>query len=136
MTAPNSERSAASYPALPGNVSGRLGLILFCAFTVPAAADYGVLDMSGHRHAQFIYDQPRVARTGTEGEAPLYLHVPRDHSKQWSRYCHLYEACARPAWFVSEEWYYGVYLGRARHDLSDPEDAELKKAMLEKARKQ
>lgn len=77
--------------------------------------DYvGVLDMRGHPPPQLLYAEPRIARSGTEGNTPLYLHVPRAETRHWSRYCGHYDACGHPAYFVSEEWYYGIYLGRAK----------------------
>jgi len=98
-------------------------LVLAAAGGSAQAEDYGVIDIGRHRHPQFIYDEPRRGRPDAQGE-PVYLHVPRDHTKQWSRFCRLYRACARPAFFVSEEWYYGIFLGRAQAEAEAAETAE------------
>jgi hypothetical protein len=46
--------------------------------------------------------------------APVYLRVPREHSRHWNRYCSRYRACGRPVYFVRNEWYQDVYAPRYR----------------------
>lgn len=84
---------------------------------------FGVIDIEGHPHPQFIHDDARRGNPAAKGGAPVFLHVPREHSRHWPRFCRLYAACERPAFFVSEEWYYGIFLGKARAGGTDPEDA-------------
>lgn len=81
---------------------------------------FGVIDIAAYRHPQFVYDEPHLGLPEAAGREPIYLHVPRAHAKQWQRFCNLYRACDRPAWFVSEEWYYGSFLGKARSAEPEP----------------
>lgn len=37
--------------------------------------------------------------------APLYLHVPPGHAKNWRKHCHRYGACYRPVYFVKSAEY-------------------------------
>lgn len=96
------------------------GMLCLVLLAVPAAARqadgltyFGVLDLRGRPRPQLLYEEPRRGRPEAAGP-PLYLHVPRAQTRQWSRFCARYRACDRPAYFVSEEWYYGIYLGHAR----------------------
>lgn len=88
-----------------------------------ALPEYGILVLDAQPAPQLVYDTPRLGRPEAAARAPLYLHVPRDHGKQWSRYCAQYQACDRPAYFVSDEWYYGTYLGHALPPELDPEES-------------
>ena len=45
---------------------------------------------------------------------PVYLRVPRNQARDWSRYCGRYQACNRPVYFVRDEWYRNVYAPRVR----------------------
>jgi len=38
---------------------------------------------------------------------PVYLWVPRDHRKNWRKYCREYNACGVPVYFVRHDWYDG-----------------------------
>jgi hypothetical protein len=41
---------------------------------------------------------------------PVYLHVPPWEAADWRRYCHRYDMCGRPVYFVrSEEYERGYY---------------------------
>jgi hypothetical protein len=40
---------------------------------------------------------------------PMYLYVPPGHAKKWGKHCHKYDACARPVYFVKEEWVQTTY---------------------------
>jgi len=37
-------------------------------------------------------------------QPPLYLYVPPGHAKNWGKHCGRYNACARPVYFVQEQW--------------------------------
>lgn len=56
---------------------------------------------------------------------PVYLRVPPGYAKNWSKYCHEYEACGRPVYFVQDRWYRDVYApayqkrGKHGHDRDD-----------------
>lgn len=45
---------------------------------------------------------------------PIYLRVPLNQSRNWSRYCSLYRACNVPVQFVRDDWYRNVYAPRVR----------------------
>jgi hypothetical protein len=49
-----------------------------------------------------IITQPRVVVA--QPVQPLYLYVPPGHAQKWSKHCHKYNACARPVYFVQENW--------------------------------
>jgi len=56
------------------------------------------------------------------GVAPMYLHIQSGQERDWRRYCGAYNACGRPVYFVSDNWYRNTYAPRyrnaheARHD--------------------
>jgi hypothetical protein len=41
---------------------------------------------------------------------PVYLHVPPGHAKDWAKHCSKYNACARPVYFVKDDWYNNTYV--------------------------
>ncbi len=45
---------------------------------------------------------------------PIYLRVPPNHSRDWGRYCGLYQACRVPVLFVRDDWYRKVYAPQLR----------------------
>jgi hypothetical protein len=54
-----------------------------------------------------VYEQPMFIEppeTGGKVE-PLYVHVPKEHAKNWKKYCGKYDACARPVYFVKSAEY-------------------------------
>jgi hypothetical protein len=65
-----------------------------------------------------IYAQPVVvAPVAGVVVAPIYLHVPPGHEREWARHCGEYHACGRPVYFVREDWYNREYAPRyARHE--------------------
>ncbi len=72
---------------------------------------YGQLDFGdGYAYRpRLIYSQPVVIERRYRNLAPIYVRVPRDHSRNWSRYCGRYNACGRPVYFVRDDWYRDVY---------------------------
>lgn len=74
---------------------------------------YGELHFGGYYPLpQLIYPQPvLVWRTPANlRQPPIYLHVPPGHAKNWSKHCHIYNACNRYVYFVQENWYHNVYI--------------------------
>jgi hypothetical protein len=73
---------------------------------------YGRIDIASDPQPQVVYQQPvmiepapvRVVRQ------PIYLYVPPAHYNNWARYCHQYNACNQPVYFVHENWYRSVYV--------------------------
>jgi hypothetical protein len=79
---------------------------------------YGQIDVGNYGRPTVIYSRPVTitrSRYGAPGE-PLYLRVPTAQSRNWKRYCSEYNACARPVYFVRDDWYNTVYAPRYRED--------------------
>jgi hypothetical protein len=106
---------------------------LFAAAATPAfAADvgvsisvgqpgfYGRIDIGDFPPPVLVYPQPVVVQPAPPGivHEPIYLRVPPGHAKHWRKYCHRYNACGRPVYFVQDRWYNDVYVPRyrERHD--------------------
>jgi hypothetical protein len=56
-----------------------------------------------------IYPQPVLIAQQPVVAAPMYLHVPPGHAKNWGKHCRKYNACARPVYFVQETYYQQHY---------------------------
>ena len=73
-----------------------------------------------------VYPQPVLiaAPAPRVVQRPIYMHVPPGHAKDWRRYCSRYGACAKPVYFVRDDWYHQHYddhgrgrgKGHHRHD--------------------
>lgn len=59
-----------------------------------------------------VYPQPVVIQQPAVvvQRAPIYLHVPPGHSKNWRKHCGEYNACGQPVYFVHEDWYQQKYV--------------------------
>lgn len=64
---------------------------------------YGRVDI-GNRPPPVVYTQP-VIIVGQPRVAPVYMHVPPGHAKNWSKHCHKYDACGTPVYFVKSQEY-------------------------------
>lgn len=74
---------------------------------------YGQITLGNHYPVpRLIYPDPVVAMppAGVVQQQPVYLYVPPGHAKRWSKYCHRYNACYQPVYFVRQDWYSDVYL--------------------------
>jgi hypothetical protein len=58
---------------------------------------------------QVVYRQPVVIERRNWNPAPVYVRAPPYQYGNWRRYCGLYNACARPVYFVRDDWYRNVY---------------------------
>lgn len=78
---------------------------------------YGRLDIGNYPRPELIYAEPVIIERVAVRPAPVYLHVPPGHEKNWSKHCGRYNACGRPVYFVRDSWYDGVYVPayRERH---------------------
>jgi hypothetical protein len=69
---------------------------------------FGRVDIGQFPQPQVIVPQPVVIAplpVGVPPPEPVYLWVPIDHRKHWDRYCHDYNACGHPVYFVNHVWY-------------------------------
>lgn len=83
---------------------------------------YGQIDIGDFPRPTLVYPQPVVIQPVRPGVvvAPVYLHVPPGHAKDWKRYCGRYEACGRPVYFVQDNWYNQVYVPRYQERHGKP----------------
>jgi len=93
--------AAASVPAFAGvGVSVNIGEPGF----------FGQIDIGDAPAPEYVNAQPIVAGNVVVGAAPIYLHVPPGHIKHWAKHCAAYNACGRPVYFVSDNWYNQRYV--------------------------
>jgi hypothetical protein len=73
---------------------------------------YGQIDIGSAPRPVLVYPQPVVIQRVqvVQPMQPVYLHVPPGHAKNWKKHCHRYDACARPVYFVKDDWYENVYV--------------------------
>jgi hypothetical protein len=73
---------------------------------------YGQIDIGSAPRPVLVYPQPVVVQRVqvVQPMQPVYLHVPPGHAKNWKKHCQKYEACARPVYFVKDDWYENVYV--------------------------
>jgi hypothetical protein len=97
------------------------------AATVPALAQtnvsisvgqpgfYGHIDIGDAPRPALVYERPVIIREVPQYRAaPIYLRVPPGHRKHWSRFCGRYDACGRPVYFVTDDWYTRTYVPHYR----------------------
>ena len=77
---------------------------------------FGEIDLGNAGRPRVINEQPVVVQRRYRGLAPMYLRVPADHQRNWARYCDRYNACARPVYFVRDDWYRNTYAPRYRNE--------------------
>lgn len=65
-------------------------------------------------YAQPVVAEPPPAVAVAAPVAPIYLHVPPGHARDWQHHCHEYHACNRPVYFVRSAEYAPGY--RPGHD--------------------
>jgi hypothetical protein len=98
--------AACAAPALAGDVG--------VSISIGEPGFYGQLDIGNAYRPRVIYSEPVVIERRYRNVAPIYVRVPVEHSRHWSRYCGRYNACARPVYFVRDDWYREVYVPRYR----------------------
>ncbi len=81
---------------------------------------YGRVDI-GNTPPPLVYSQPVVImKQPRVNTAPLYLHVPPGHAKNWGKHCHKYNACSQPVYFVKSAEYESGHHGhkgkKHKHD--------------------
>lgn len=83
---------------------------------------YGRLDIGDYAQPRVIYRRPVVVERGEVSGPPVYLRVPRGHSRNWHRYCNRYDACGERVYFVQNSWYNREYAPRYRQRHGDGRD--------------
>ena len=73
---------------------------------------YGQIDIGNYPRPQLIYRQPVIIEPVRTIRAPIYLHVPPGHAKNWSKHCRKYNACGERVYFVQDSWYNQQYVPR------------------------
>lgn len=73
--------------------------------TINQPGVYGRIEI-GAQPPPVLYPQPVIIQRPAVvvQQAPLYLYVPPGHAKHWDKHCSRYNACARPVYFVQEDW--------------------------------
>ena len=67
---------------------------------------YGRVELGNNSHPDLVYTQPRVIVVEENRRyAPVYLHVPPGHAKNWAKHCSKYHACNRPVYFIKSSEY-------------------------------
>jgi hypothetical protein len=95
---------------------------------------YGQLVLGNRPPPPVVYAQPVIAQppavVPAVPVAPIYLHVPPEHARDWARHCREYHACNRPVYFVKSAEYEPGYRpdhhheDYARHDDEHDRDHE------------
>jgi hypothetical protein len=73
------------------------------SITVGEPGFYGRIDIGDIPHPELIYRQPMIIRPviGVV-RAPIYLHVPPGHAKDWRKHCGKYNASGERVFFVHD----------------------------------
>lgn len=115
-----------------------LALALAAAVMMPAghAADvgvsvqisqpgvYGRIDIGRFPQPAVILSQPVLIEPPAAvvvQPQPIYMWVPPGHRRNWRRYCHEYNACGVPVYFVRQDWY-DRHVRHRDHDDDDDDD--------------
>ena len=78
---------------------------------------FGQVDIGGAPPPELVAAQPVVIAPAPEfvGAPPIYLHVRPGYEGDWRHHCFEYNACGRPVYFVSDNWYNQVYVAHHMH---------------------
>ena len=92
--------ASASTQAADGNVR-----VIVSGEVAPGV--YGRVDIGGAPPPPVLYAEPMViVREPSPAKvAPVYMHVPPGHAKNWKKHCHRYNACGLPVYFVKSAEY-------------------------------
>lgn len=83
---------------------------------------YGRIDIGDYPAPQLMYQQPVLIERPVRyvEAAPIYLHVPPGHAKNWKKHCRAYHACTQRVYFVQDRWYKHEYVPRYRERHAGP----------------
>ncbi|MDP3859449.1 MAG: hypothetical protein Q8Q73_16970 [Stagnimonas sp.] len=101
---------AAAFLTLPVLASAQVGV----SISIGEPGFYGHIDIGDYPAPRLIYAEPLIVERVRVRPAPMYLRVPPGHARHWNQHCHEYGACARPVYFVQDDWYQQVYAPRYR----------------------
>ena len=89
---------AAAAPALATDVG--------VSISIAQPGVYGRIDIGRAPPPPVVYAQPMVIAPAPYAvqRHPIYLYVPLEHQRHWSRYCSRYAACGQPVYFVQDRW--------------------------------
>jgi hypothetical protein len=71
---------------------------------------YGQVDLGDEAPPPLVYAAPVLIVPVATPLPPVYLYVPPGHVRYWRRYCHQYNACSRPVYFVRPPEYEPGYV--------------------------
>ncbi|WP_051002407.1 hypothetical protein [Magnetospirillum molischianum] len=100
---------------LPNLAAGQGGTL-----TIDQPVSYGRLELGDSPPPRLIYSRPKSIGPITMDRAPIYLHVPSGHARNWRKNCRRYDACGERVYFVQENWYNQNYVRRSRDGHRDP----------------
>jgi len=84
---------------------------------------YGRIDVRNRPPPPVLYPQPVIIVRQAYPVAPVYMHVPPGHARDWSKHCRKYDACGVPVYFVkSREYEPGYQRPRGDRDRDDDDD--------------
>jgi hypothetical protein len=108
--------SAISTPTLAADVG--------VSVTIGQPGFYGRIDIGDYPYPQprVVYRQPRIVERVYIEREPIYMRVPPGHAKNWPKYCHRYDACGYPVYFVQDYWYEHEYVPHYREYHGDRRD--------------
>lgn len=66
---------------------------------------YGRVDIGNRTPPPVVYAQPVLVVKQQRPPAPVYMHVPPGHARNWAKHCGKYNACNRPVYFVKSAEY-------------------------------
>jgi hypothetical protein len=87
---------------------------------------YGRVDVRNRPPPPVVYSQPVIIVQQSRHVAPVYMHVPPGHAKNWRKHCYKYDACDVPVYFVKSQEYEPGYQrpkrGKGKDDDDDDDD--------------
>jgi hypothetical protein len=66
---------------------------------------YGRVDIGTKPPPPLVQPTPVLIVKQAHPPAPIYMHVPPGHARNWSKHCASYHACGVPVYFVKSEEY-------------------------------
>jgi hypothetical protein len=99
-------------------LAGDLNIHLMLSGEV-APGVYGQVQLGNEPRPPLVYAQPMLIEPQVVQPAPVYLHVPPGHARNWRKHCREYNACGRPVYFVRSAEYEPGYRYHEHDDHRD-----------------